>query len=141
MDHYKDDSYNEIFCYLLKTFAYVREFGRAEIPKYFSDTNENNVVIQFVNDGISLLENGLTNEVYEILLHTLFWKANLKSRRENEIEQLVLIKSIMQYIYYDNILSFFKLSNMWSDHVKHYAILNIIPQLDETIKEKCLLFI
>lgn len=118
----------------MDSFICVRKNGRAEMPKYITEDDENPIIFQFLNDSISLLEEAYCPEVFGIMLESLLVNAVITNSQKDSLDKLILIKNITKYLYDDDMISFFQLSNMWSDKVKMYIKFNCYPYLDEKDK-------
>jgi hypothetical protein len=126
-----------IFTYFMDTILWIQKNGRAKIPKCNYDDNDatNKLIYDFLNSGISLLEEAYTDSVFNIILQSLFFEKYAESNNIVERNTLVLISNLVRFAYYDDFLSLMKTSNLWSDKAKQYGYINIYPELDEESKK------
>lgn len=134
---YKIKDSDTIFTYFIDTILWIQKNGRAKIPKCKYDDSDatNKLIYDFLNSGISLLEEAYTDSVFNIILQSLFFEKYAESNNIIERNTLVLILNLVRFAYCDDFLSFMKTSNLWSDKVKQYGYINIYPELDEESKK------
>lgn len=134
---YKIKDSDTVFIYFIDTILWIQKNGRAKIPKcdYEDKGATNKLIYDFLNSGISLLEEAYTDSVFNIILQSLFFEKYAESNNIIERNTLVLISNLIRFVYYDDFLSFMKTSNLWSDKVKQYGYINIYPELDEESKK------
>lgn len=132
---YKIKDSDTVFIYFLDTILWIQKNGRSNIPKcnYKDATNE--LIYDFLNSGISLLEEAYTDSVFNIILQSLFFEKYTESNNIIERNTLVMISNLIRFTYYDDFFSFMKTSNLWSDKVKQYGYINVYPELDEESKK------
>lgn len=134
---YKIKDSDSIFAYFIDTILWIQKNGRAEIPRFnYEDKNQSNELIyDFLNSGIGLLEKAYTDSIFNIILQSIFYEKYVGSSDTIERNTLVLIFNLVKFIYYDDILSLMKTSNLWSDKVKQYSYTNVYPKLNEESKK------
>ncbi len=132
---YKVKDSDTFFTYFLDTILWIQEKGRAKIPKCDYKDSTNQLIYDFLNSGIKLLEKAYTDSIFTIFLQSLFYEKYNESNNIAERNTLVLLFNLIKFIYIDDFLSFMKTSNLWSDNVKQYAYVNIYPKLNKEKKQ------
>jgi len=126
-----------IFEYFLDTVLWIQKYGRAEIPRCeSSDKSEaNKLIYSFLNNGIGLLEKAYTDSVFDIMISSEFCEKYDECRDRLEKNTLILIYNLLKYMYDDDVLSFMKTSNLWSDKVKQYGYIHVYSELNDINKK------
>lgn len=141
LDYYKTIDFDILFCYFLDTYIIIQKQGRFQIPRCLFTSTESKSVSSFMIEGIELLENAYNNELFDILLSSLYFKFYKDCTNLLEINKLVLINFCIKFLYNDDFISLLNTSNMWSDSVKQYSLLKIYPALDQTLKNQYLKYV
>lgn len=133
---YKTKDFDEIFCYFLNTYISIHENGRARIPIFIFSISENSRVSVFLREGIKLIEEALSPELFQIMLEIHYCEQINKFDNLSNIMKFVLIKEYIQYLFNDDFVAILQTSNLWSDNVKIYGSKNICPKLSDELKSE-----
>lgn len=127
-DYYKENHFDEIFCYFFETYAYIHKTLK-NIPKFVAKNSENDMLANFINNSISLIENSYNKETFDLLISTLYSKTCKMATNDVEREKIMLSNKILYLIYENNFSAFLDTTTVWSEETNEYLLFEVCPKL------------
>ncbi len=122
MKVYRTPEFEKIFSFFIDVYVFLKKEGRACLPKFNCMQQESETVIAFINEGLSLFEEGYEPVIFNIHITALFHSALKRCSTDIEIEKIVIIYNYLVILFKEDFYSFLHTSQMWSTSIKHYAI-------------------